>query len=90
MEGHIYIYFRPLFLTPLFCCRNKGILTVILLPRHYGKNLCVTPVSHTNYSSRFKVRLSVFSDDLGLRRHKGVVRRGGERGEVGERGEEES
>ena len=34
----------------------------------------MTPVSHTNYSSKFKIRLSVSLKNLGLRRDKGVVR----------------
>ena len=34
----------------------------------------MTPVSHTNHSSKFKIRLSVSLNQLGLRSDKGVVR----------------
>ena len=37
----------------------------------------MTPVSHTNYSPKFIARLSVSLKHLGLRRDKGVLRRGG-------------
>ena len=41
----------------------------------------MTPVSHTNYSPKFIVRLSVSLKHLELRRDKGVLKRGGK--EVG-------
>ena len=34
----------------------------------------MTPVSHTNYSPKYKIRLSVSLNQLGLRSDKGVVR----------------
>ena len=40
------------------------------------ENLCVTPVSHTYYSPKLIVRLSVSLKHLGLRRDKGVLKRG--------------
>ena len=37
----------------------------------------MTLVSNTNYSPKFKVRLSVSFKHLGLRRDKGIMKRGG-------------
>ena len=34
----------------------------------------MTPVSDTNFSPKFKIRLSVSLNQLALRKHKGVVR----------------
>ena len=34
----------------------------------------MTPVSHTNYPPKYKIRLSVSLNQLGLRSDKGVVR----------------
>ena len=37
----------------------------------------MTPVSHTNYSRKFKDRLLVSIKHLGLRRDKGLLKKGG-------------
>ena len=49
----------------------------LLVLEENSQNLCVTPVSHINYSPKFIVRLSVSLKHLGLRRDKGVLKRGG-------------